>query len=218
MNRTLAALPADEQHVLFQHLEPLHLNAPERIVRRGEILDKVIFPSSALISVWGERNDAIEISVIGDDGVAGSFCGLETGEAPFEMRVATSGEAHALPRETFQRLLRDMSTLRARVLTLVHRELRSLAEMSALRASREMIDRLALRLDDRFAKARSTELRITHDELSDLLGVRRPGVTLALQTLEERHAIRARRGRISLIDRAALLRPRAVRRQPDSLV
>ena len=45
----------------------------------------------------------------------------------------------------------------------------------------------------------------THEFLSIMLGVRRPGVTIALQILEGRGSIRSKRGEIALRDREGLL-------------
>ena len=53
--------------------------------------------------------------------------------------------------------------------------------------------------DDRVSHGR---LAITHEFLGLMLGVRRPGVTVALQELEGRRLIRATRGQIVLLDRA----------------
>jgi hypothetical protein len=50
----------------------------------------------------------------------------------------------------------------------------------------------------------SSRISITHKQLSELLGATRPGVTLAIQELEGRQAIRARRNLISVRSRAAL--------------
>ena len=48
------------------------------------------------------------------------------------------------------------------------------------------------------------ELPLTHDFLSIMLGVHRPGVTLALHFLEGAGMIRAKRGRITVLDRGKL--------------
>jgi hypothetical protein len=56
--------------------------------------------------------------------------------------------------------------------------------------------------DDRVSGGRIT---ITHEFLAVMLGVRRPGVTVALQLLEGRGLIRATRGEITLRDRDGLV-------------
>jgi CRP-like cAMP-binding protein len=48
------------------------------------------------------------------------------------------------------------------------------------------------------------ELPLTHKFLSIMLGVQRPGVTLAVQALEQEGLISARRGVITIVDRKGL--------------
>lgn len=55
--------------------------------------------------------------------------------------------------------------------------------------------------DDRL---RSATLPLTHEFLATMLGVRRPGVTVAIHMLEYRGLIRAKRGVIKLTDRRGL--------------
>ena len=50
----------------------------------------------------------------------------------------------------------------------------------------------------------SPELPLTHEFLAMMLGVRRPGVTVACQQLEREGVIARRRGRIVICNRAAL--------------
>jgi CRP-like cAMP-binding protein len=48
------------------------------------------------------------------------------------------------------------------------------------------------------------EFDLTHEFLAAMLGVRRPGVTVALHMLEGRHLIRSTRSHIGIRDRAGL--------------
>ena len=48
------------------------------------------------------------------------------------------------------------------------------------------------------------DLPLTHDFLAVMLGVRRPGVTMALQELEHEGVIARKRGHIVIIDREHL--------------
>ena len=65
----------------------------------------------------------------------------------------------------------------------------------------ERLARWLLMADDRID---GDELPLTHEFLSLMLGVQRSGVTLAVQALEQDGLIEARRGRISILNRAEL--------------
>jgi CRP-like cAMP-binding protein len=67
----------------------------------------------------------------------------------------------------------------------------------------ERLARWLLMADDRIA---GDELRLTHEFLAMMLGVRRSGVTVALQGLERLGLISHRRGLIIILDRKALER------------
>ncbi len=53
-------------------------------------------------------------------------------------------------------------------------------------------------------RAEGDEMILTHEFLAEMLGVRRPGVSVATQILEGRRLIKAKRGRIIVLDRAGL--------------
>jgi CRP-like cAMP-binding protein len=65
----------------------------------------------------------------------------------------------------------------------------------------ERLARWLLMADDRIDGG---EVRLTHEFLGVMLGVQRPGVTIALQELERRGFIGHKRGLITILDRAAL--------------
>ena len=65
----------------------------------------------------------------------------------------------------------------------------------------ERLARWLLMADDRLDNG---ELPLTHDFLAMMLGVRRPGVTEAIQELESEGLITRKRGTIVILDRAAL--------------
>jgi len=61
--------------------------------------------------------------------------------------------------------------------------------------------RWVLMTDDR---VEGEDLPLTHEFLAMMLGVRRAGVTLAIQALEANKLIRAKRGSLMVLDRAGL--------------
>jgi hypothetical protein len=66
----------------------------------------------------------------------------------------------------------------------------------------ERLARWLLMCEDRSA---GSKVAMTHEFLSVMLGVRRPGVTVAIQLLEGRGLIRAQRGEIVIRDRQGLI-------------
>ena len=69
----------------------------------------------------------------------------------------------------------------------------------------KLVDRLArwlLMCDDRIIGERFS---ITHEFLGIMLGVRRPGVTIALQALEGLLLIRSRRSEVIILNRVGLI-------------
>jgi CRP-like cAMP-binding protein len=65
----------------------------------------------------------------------------------------------------------------------------------------ERLARWLLMVSDRVG----TTFPITHEFISLMLGVRRPGVTLAIQILEGKGMIRASRGSVTILDRHGLI-------------
>jgi hypothetical protein len=55
-------------------------------------------------------------------------------------------------------------------------------------------------------RVRDDQLSVTHDFLALLLGVRRPGVTVALHELEGKGLIRSTRNMVRILDRGGLQR------------
>ena len=67
----------------------------------------------------------------------------------------------------------------------------------------ERLTRWLLMVDDRMDGG---EFPLTHEFMSVMLGVRRPSVTTSLHVLEGNGFIRAERGRITIVNRAAMER------------
>jgi hypothetical protein len=53
-------------------------------------------------------------------------------------------------------------------------------------------------------RVEGNEFPLTHELLALMLGVRRPGVTLAMRALQDAGLVRYTRGRIEIVDRSGL--------------
>jgi len=74
----------------------------------------------------------------------------------------------------------------------------------ACNSSHSIQERCARWLLETHDRAGSDSFELTQEFLSDMLGVRRPSVTVAARTLQEAGIIHYERGRITVIDRPAL--------------
>src|SRR3954451_2014775 len=125
--------------------------------------------------------------------------GLQSHQASRAQEIMMGDEAQNL-RTAMQR----SPALHARLLRYAHARMVQTAQTAYANAGFTIEARLArwiLMTDDRLE---GDELPLTHDFLSMMLGVRRPGVTIAVQTLEGHKLIRAKRGGITVLDRVRL--------------
>lgn len=205
-NHLLAALPEDELARVSSKLEPVSMKLGEVIYESGDTLTYIHFPTTAIISLLYimENGATAEIGVIGNDGVSG--CALFLGGDSMANRaiIQSAGDAFRMKAAdvkvefarggTFQKmLLRYTQALLAQI--------SQTAVCNRLHSLEQQLCRWLLLSHDRLD---SDKLVMTHDLISNMLGVRREGVTLAAQKLAKRGLIKNARGTITVIDRQGL--------------
>ncbi len=203
-NRLLDAMPPENLESLRPHLEPTDLVLAEA-VPPGE---HVYFPLAGLISVVATMADgtAVEVGMSGREGMY-SISAILSEDAPFQAAMVQL-PGHALRLKA--RLLRQEMDAEKAVRTLMLHY--SLAFVSAV-AQSAACNRLHL-LEQRCARwllacrdrAEGDTFPMTHEFLAMMLGVRRPGVTLAAQALQEHGLITYNHGTMTVLDRQGLER------------
>src|SRR3954449_7078777 len=124
--------------------------------------------------------------------------------SPHSYMVQADGEALRITAPDLRTAIRHSLSLHARFLRYAHTLMVQIAQTAYANAGFGLEARLArwiLMTDDRLERE---DLPLTHDFLSTMLGVRRPGVTIAVQNLESIRLIRAKRGSITVLDRTGL--------------
>lgn len=205
-NHLLAALPADEFDRINHHLEPVSLKLGTVMHESGDKMSNVYFPTTAIMSLLYvmENGATAEIGIIGNDGILGVelFMGGET--TTNRAIVQSAGEAlkmdaKALKAEftlggTFQKML-------LRYTQALISQISQTAVCNRLHPIDQQLCRWLLLSHDRLD---SDKLVMTHDLISNMLGVRREGVTMAAQKLAQRGFIKNIRGAITVLDRLGL--------------
>ncbi|RZI60311.1 MAG: Crp/Fnr family transcriptional regulator [Pseudomonas sp.] len=205
-NDLLAALPDAELERWLPQIEAIDLPLGHVLYESGETMSHVYFPCSAIVSLLYvlENGASAEIAVVGNEGIVGISLFMGGGSSPNRAVIQSAGQGLRLNalalQEEFQRA--------GPVLHLLLRYTQALiAQMSqtAVCNRHHSLDQqlcrwLLLSLD----RLPGDELVMTQQLISNMLGVRREGVTEAAMRLQVAGMIRYARGRITVLDRSAL--------------
>jgi CRP-like cAMP-binding protein len=205
-NHLLAALPADEFARLKSKIEPISFKLGDVLYESGDKMDYVYFPTTAIISMLYvmENGATAEIGVVGNDGLIGNalFLGGETTTS--RAIIQSEGDAFrikAVDAKAEFKLAGRFQEMMLRFTQALMTQISQTAVCNRLHPVEKQLCRWLLLSHDRLD---SNELVMTHDLISNMLGVRREGVTLAAQKLARRKLIKNVRGTISIIDRQGL--------------
>jgi len=205
-NYLLASLPAAEFVRVHSKLEPVSFKLGDVLYESGDKMDNVYFPTTAIVSLLYimENGATAEIGIVGNDGLIGVslFMGGDTttsraiiqsaGDA-FKMKAKDLKDEFARGGAFQEMMLRYTQALMTQI--------SQTAVCNRLHAVEQQLCRWLLLSHDRLD---TDKLVMTHDLISNMLGVRREGVTLAAQKLAKRKLIKNVRGTITVIDRQGL--------------
>jgi CRP-like cAMP-binding protein len=205
-NQLLSLLPQSELDAVLGQAEDVAVRSKDVLFRRGESIRYVYFPENSVISLVTEleNGDAVEAMTIGSDGFAGIavFHGVSASRLKGVGQI--SGQAWRLRAEDFRELATSCESF-GRVLhrysQLVFETVSQSAACNRLHVIEQRCARWLLMSQDRVGRA---EFNLTQEFLAEMLGVRRPGVTVAMGALEKAGLIGHSRGMIAVIDRPGL--------------
>lgn len=147
----------------------------------------------------------VEVGMIGREGlVAAAPVLLGSDHSPYQHLMQMSGEGLRISTRDLLDAMDRSPSLRALMLCYIQALLIQIAQTAFATAVYTIEIRLARWLLMCHDRAEGDEMVLTHEFVAQMLGVRRPGVSVATQMLEGKRLIRARRGRISILDRAGL--------------
>ena len=207
-NRLLEDLPAEERQVIESLLEPVELESGVEISGPGEPILWVHFPDTCVLSLITVMNGGggIESLTTGRDGMSG-FALLTGCNTSFPRVVCqVPGRSRRAPASDFMKALPGLPELNRRLLRysqLAFDVASQSAACNRVHVTEERCARWLLLSQDRAARS---EFKLTQVFLAQMLGVRRPAVTVAIGVLERSGLIEHRRGRIRISDREGLER------------
>lgn len=205
-NAILRALSETETRILRPLLAPVDLRRGDLLIDPERPVRCLYFPHAGLVSVTVALRDgpAIEAAAIGPEGVTGLDALLPGGLGLARGVVQIPGTAARLDAALLARRLPDLPDLRARLLGYGSALVRQILQAPACIAGHDASARLArwlLVAQDCIGRDR---FDLTHETAAEMLGVRRPTVSLVAHRLQAAGLVRYRRGRIEVLDRAGL--------------
>jgi CRP-like cAMP-binding protein len=151
-----------------------------------------------------EGHLALEVGMVGREGMLGIPLALGVRESPVRALVQGSGTALRMDAARFRREIGRNLPLQRAVLRYTHDLMVQVTQTAACNRFHDVEARLARWLLMTRDRIRSNDFRLTQDMLSRMLGVLRVAVTTAAGTLQERNLIRYSRGKIAILDGVAL--------------
>ena len=205
-NTLLAALPAEELARWLPHLERVDLPLGHVLYESGAPMAYVYFPTSGIVSLLYvlENGDSAEIAVVGFEGMVGISLFMGGNTTPSRAVVQSAATAYRLS----ARFIQDTFKLSGPAVSLLLRYTQALLTQTSQTAvcnrhhtlDKQLCRWLLLSLD----RLPGSEVKMTQELISNMLGVRREGVTEAALKLQTAGLIRYTRGRIEILDRPAL--------------
>jgi CRP-like cAMP-binding protein len=206
-NRLLAALPSESYQRLLPQLEDVSFSLGEVVYESGAQMKHVYFPTTSHISLLYTMIDGstAEMGLVGNEGVVGIalFMGGET--TPNRAMVQGGGAACRMKARAMLDEFEqggDFQHLLLRYTQALITQISQTAVCNRLHSVEQRLCRWLLMTHDR---ADSDELQMTHEFISNMLGVRREGVTMAAKRLQEMRMISYVRGHIIIRNRTQLL-------------
>jgi CRP-like cAMP-binding protein len=205
-NQILALTGDADRSLLAPDLEPCEMSRGERLERAGEPIDFVYFPESGICSVIAiaPHGRRVEVGPFGREGMSGLAIVLGAATGKNETAVQIGGSAHRIKTEALVRAIERSRPLHWLLLRYVQAFMVQTAETLLVNSYAGIEQRLARWILMSQDRTDGRDLAITHEYISEMLAVRRPGVTEAIQMIEGRGLIRATRGLVTVLDRTGL--------------
>src|SRR5918997_1126659 len=183
-NGLLAALPPEDWARLEPRLEAVELPFDQTVHAAGGPVDAAFFVETGMVShlVTLEGGEQVEAGIAGPEGLVGLPLVYGDSRALTDARVQLEGTALRIGAAAFRAEMERSAGLRALL----------------LRYALAFHAQVTLTAHDR---AGADEFPMTHEFLSTMLGVRRPGVTIAAGMLQKAGLVHYSRGRMAVADR-----------------
>lgn len=206
INQLLSALPESEYQRLSPYLQEVTLRCGTILYQPEEIIDTAYFPNTMMISLVSimENGSTTEIGLVGNEGMIGIPIFLGGKSTISQAIVQIEGNCFKISANVLRQEFHRGETLQKILLLHTQARLTQVSQSSACNRQHKINARLArwiLSVHDCVLK---DEIPLTQEFISNMLGVRRAGVTMAANSLQKAGMIRYNRGKIVILNHKLL--------------
>ena len=205
-NGLLAALPPEDLARLRPGLRPAELPFDKTLYPADGEVEALLFIETGMVSLLAtlEDGEQVEVGIAGREGLVGLPLVFGDDRSIVEARVQQEGTALRMDAAALRDAMGASPALRGVLLRYALAFQAQVTMTAACNARHAIEHRLARWLLTAHDRADGDEFPMTHDFISMMLGVRRPGVSLAAGVLQKAGLIRYARGRMEVTDRPGL--------------
>ncbi|MEH2324538.1 MAG: Crp/Fnr family transcriptional regulator [Nostoc sp.] len=205
-NNLLAALPPSDYERLVPHLKLVTLPLRKVLYEAGQPIAQVYFPNKAVVSIITTMEDGstVEAGLVSNEGMVGVPVILGDDTTTTTAFVQVAGVGMQMDADILVSEFNQGGAIQSLLLCYVQAVYTQIAQGSACNRLHKLEARLARWLLTVSDRLESEEFPLTQEFISQMLGVRRAGVTEAANILSEAGTISYHRGQINILNREAL--------------
>ena len=201
VNRLLAALPTEDYQRLLPDLQAVELPQHKIIYHAGENYEYAYFPSYSIISSVAimENGSTTEIGAIGNEGMVGLPIILDAGYTNSTAIVQVGDGGYRIAAKRLQEEMERQGILKHLLMRYVQARIIQLGQTAACNRYHTTEQRFARWLLTVRDSLQKEEFNLTQEFISQMLGVRRTGVSEVANKFQQADMISYRRGSIRIV-------------------
>ena len=205
-NQLLGSLPPEKLDGLASQMERVPLAFRQVLHEPNKPIGFAYFIEQGMASVIAHPGTAhaIEVGIIGREGMVGLPLVLGSDTSPFEVFIQLAGSGLRVSAAALREAMAEHEELRTGLLAYAQSFLLQTSGTAYANGRHSIEERLARWLLMCHDRVDGDVVPVTHEFLALMLGIRRAGVTTAVNVLEGAKIVRGNRGRIEILDREEL--------------
>ena len=205
-NRLIASLWDCSAQEWLKHLEPMDMPVGTVLYEPGAVVTHVYFPTTAIVSLMYvlENGATAETAVVGFEGVVGVSLFMGGDSSPCGATVRSAGRGFRLKAQILMTEFHHCGPMQHLLLRYAQAMITQMSQTAVCNRHHGVDQQLCRWLLLSLDRLPNNQVVMTQEQIANILGVRREGITAAALALQKAGLIEYTRGRIAVLDRAAL--------------